>query len=168
MSSLTVFDLLVLHPFLSGMPGARLQQVAAYGRPVVWPPGYRVFREDAPAVNLWLLTAGEVSLDFHVPGRGEVVVGRVGGGGLLGLSWIRPPYRWSVGAVTTAQCHAVELEARGLRNLMAEDCATGTDLAQRFLRVLAERLDAARRGLIPLGAAPDGVAGTLSRAVGDE
>jgi CRP/FNR family cyclic AMP-dependent transcriptional regulator len=155
-SSLSVFDLLVLHPFLSGMPGSQLHQVAAYGRPVVWPPGYRVFREDAPAVSLWLLTGG------------EVVVGHVGGGELLGLSWLRPPHRWSVGAVATAPCHAVELEARGLRNLMAEDCAVGTDLAGRILRVLAGRLDAARRGLIPSGAVPDGVGGTLSRAAGDE
>ncbi|UQU61839.1 cyclic nucleotide-binding domain-containing protein [Couchioplanes caeruleus] len=168
MSSLTVFDLLVLHPFLAGMPGARLRQVAGYGRPVVWPPGYRVFREDSPAANLWLLTAGEVDLDFSVPGRGEVVIGQVGGGELLGLSWLQPPRRWSVGAVASTQCHAVELEARGLRNLMAEDCAAGTDLAERFLRVLGRRLSEARRGLIPLGAVPDGAAGTLSRAAGDE
>jgi CRP/FNR family transcriptional regulator, cyclic AMP receptor protein len=168
MFRLSVFDLLVLHPCLSGMPGVRLQQLAGCGRPVTWQPGYRVFRAGAPAVNLWLLSAGEVDLDVYVAGRGDVVVGHVSDGGLLGLSWLRPPYRWSAGAVATSRCHAVELEARGLRNLMAEDCAIGTDLAERFLQVLAERLDATRRNLIPLSAGPDDAPRTSSRAAGGE
>ncbi|WP_245908078.1 cyclic nucleotide-binding domain-containing protein [Pseudosporangium ferrugineum] len=168
MTTFSVFDLLVLHPFLSGMPGPRLRQVAVHGRPVVWPAGYRVFREDAVAANFWLVTSGEVDLDFHVPGRGDVVIDSVAGGGLLGLSWLRAPYRWTTGAVCTDRCQAVEFDARGVRNLMAEDSGCGADLTRRVTAVLGDRLRGARARLTLLGAVPPDPAGTLSRAPRDE
>ncbi|WP_433732447.1 hypothetical protein ACQP2Y_23335 [Actinoplanes sp. CA-051413] len=36
-----------------------------------------------------------VALDFHVPGRGDIVIERVGAGGVVGWSWLLPPYPWT-------------------------------------------------------------------------
>src|SRR3954452_7642124 len=99
MAPLSVFDQLVLHPLARDLPLGRLRRLAVHGRPVLRHTGYRLFREDGPADRFWLLRSGVVALDFSVPGRGDVVIERVGADGVVGWSWLIPPYRWTLGAV---------------------------------------------------------------------
>jgi len=68
------------------------------GQRVSNPTGYRLFSEDGRAEH-WLLSSGEVGLEIHVPGRGEVLVETIHSGSVLGWSWMFPPYRWRFGAV---------------------------------------------------------------------
>jgi hypothetical protein len=156
MAPLTVFDQIALHPFLNDLPFGWLQRLAVHGRVILRYPGYRLFIEDAPAGQFWLVRAGVVALDFHVPGRGDIVIERVGGDGVVGWSWMLPPYRWSLGAVVADECHAIEFDAVGVRQLIAEDPDLGRELTGRFLAVTAERLRAARHRLVDLYAYPAG------------
>ena len=86
MSSLTVFDHIVMHPFLGDLPSGWLHRLAVLADPVAWPVGRRVCREDGRADHFWLVRSGTVVLDFHVPARGDVVIQRVGPGGVVGCS----------------------------------------------------------------------------------
>ena len=82
MPTLSVFDQLVVHPFLAGLPADRLQRLAAHGRPVLRHTGYRLFPEDGPADRFWLLRTGVVALDFQISKEGVahdvVIVNAIG------------------------------------------------------------------------------------------
>jgi CRP/FNR family cyclic AMP-dependent transcriptional regulator len=151
---LTVFDHLAMHPFVADLPAGWLHRLAAYGRPVLRHPGVRLFHEGAPAANFWLLRTGAVALDFHVPGRGDIVIERIGPEGVVGWSWLLPPYRWSLGAVVAAECQAIQFDAAAVRRLLAEDPEFGREMTTRFLAVTAERLHAARVRLAEMYAYP--------------
>ena len=157
MAPLTVFDLLALHDFVADLPADWLRRLAARGRPVFHGAGRRLFREDAPAERFWLVHSGLVAVDFHVPGRGDVVVEHVGPGGVLGWSWLLAPYRWRFGAVVAEDIRAVEFDAARVRALIAEEPELGRELIARFLAIVAERLEAARHRLVELYAYPDAV-----------
>ncbi|RSM49333.1 hypothetical protein DMB66_45015 [Actinoplanes sp. ATCC 53533] len=159
MAPLSVFDQLVLHPFLGDLPVGWLRRLAAHGRPVLRYPGYRLFRQDAAADRFWLLRSGVVALDFHVPGRGDVVIERVGAGSVVGWSWLLPEYRWTLGGVVAEDCHAVEFDAARVRLLISEDPGFGRELTARFLAVMGGRLQAARHRLVELYAYPEHPAG---------
>src|SRR3954467_8053277 len=90
MPSLTVFDHLAMHPFLSDLPAERLHRLAWHAAPVVPPTGRRLFHEGSPAERFWLVRSGDIALDFHVPGRGDVVVEHVGAGGGIGWGGVGP------------------------------------------------------------------------------
>jgi CRP-like cAMP-binding protein len=49
-------------------------------RQVRIPADSTVFDEDEPAERFWILRAGRVALDFHVPGHGLAVVETLGPG----------------------------------------------------------------------------------------
>jgi len=155
MAPLTVFDLLALHDFVGDLPAGWLRRLAVHGRPAFHSTGRRLFREDATADRFWLVHSGSVAVDLHVPGRGDVVVERVGPGGVLGWSWLLEPHRWRFGAVVAEDIRAVEFDAAGVRALMAEDPELGRELNARFLAIVAERLQAARRRLVELYAYPE-------------
>ena len=154
MPSLSVFDLLTLHGFVGDLNEEWLRRLATAGRPVFRSTGHRLFREDAPAERFWLVHSGVVALDFHVPGRGEIVVERVGPGTVVGWSWARPPYRWRFGAVVAEDIRAVEFDAVQVRAMIAEDAELGRELTARLLDTVAERLQAARHRLVELYAYP--------------
>jgi CRP-like cAMP-binding protein len=156
MTSLSVLDLLTLHDFVADLPADRRQRLAAAGRPIFRSTGHRLFHQGAPADRFWLLHSGTVALDFHVPGRGDIVVERVGAGAVVGWSWARPPYRWRFGAVVAEDIRAVEMDAVQIRAMIAEDAELGRELTARLLDTVAGRLQAARHRLAGVYAYPDG------------
>ncbi|GAA2626215.1 Crp/Fnr family transcriptional regulator [Paractinoplanes durhamensis] len=154
MPSLSVFDLLAVHDFVADLPGDWIHRLAACGHPVYYGAGHRLFREDGTADRFWLLHKGEVAIDFYVPGRGDIVIEKVGPRTLIGWSWLNVPYRWQFGAVVAEDIRAVEFDAAAVRNLINEDPEFGRELTTRILRVTAERLQASRHRLVELYAYP--------------
>jgi CRP/FNR family cyclic AMP-dependent transcriptional regulator len=154
MSSLSVFDLLAMHDTVSDLPANWLQRLAGTARPVFLGLGHRLCREDAHADHFWLINSGTVAIDFYVPGRGDIVVERVGAGAPVGWSWMRPPFRWRFGAVVADNVHAIEFDAARVRTLIKEDPDLGRELTGRILDVVSGRLQSARHRLIELYAYP--------------
>jgi CRP-like cAMP-binding protein len=159
MAPLSIFDQLVLHPFFAELPAGWLRPMAVHGRPMLRHTGYRLFRQDAPADRFWVLRSGVVALDFHVPGRGDVVIERVGADSVVGWSWLLPPYRWTLGAIVAEDCHAIEFDAVQVRSLISQNSEFGREFTARFLAVVGSRLQAARHRLVELYAYPEGPAG---------
>ncbi|SCE67975.1 Cyclic nucleotide-binding domain-containing protein [Micromonospora coriariae] len=147
---MTALDLLREHPFLAGLPREWLPRLTGYARPVVWHPGHRVFRAGQPAERFWLISGGEVALDFPVPGRGDVGIETIGAGGVLGWSWIFPPYRWQFGAVAVRRTTTLEFAAEGVRRLIESDDALARQITLRFMAVVVDRLQASRGRLLEL------------------
>jgi CRP/FNR family transcriptional regulator, cyclic AMP receptor protein len=141
-------SVLAAQPFLRGMPPGHLDALAAAASDVMFPAGHRIFTDGGYAGKFWLVRAGQAAVDLQVPGEGPVVIDTVGIGGLLGWSWLVPPYRWAFGAVCITPVEAFEFDAAAVRDCCAADPVLGYDLAQRLARVLAERLRGTRTRLI--------------------
>lgn len=147
-------DLLESHPFLADLPRPWLERLSYQARPGVRHSGQRIFQQGSAADRFWLLRSGQVALDFHVPGRGDVGIETIAAGSVLGWSWLFPPYRWEFGAVAVDRTLTIEFDAAGTRRLIAEDDALGRELTTRFMRVVVDRLHAARTRLMELYAYP--------------
>ena len=139
---------LAAHPFLHGMSADQLGLLADAARDVSFPARYRLFEDGGYATRFWLIQAGHVSLDLHVPGEGPVVIESIGMGELLGWSWLFPPYKWAFGAVSATAVEAFEFDAPTVRELCAAYPELGYEFNQRVTRVLAKRLQATRIRLI--------------------
>jgi len=139
---------LAAQPFLRGMPSGHLDALAATASDVMFPAGHRIFADGGYAGKFWLIRSGHVAVDLQVPGEGPVVIDTVGIGGLLGWSWLFPPYRWAFGGVCVTPVEAFEFDAAAVRDCCAADPVLGYDLTQRLIRVLAGRLESTRARLI--------------------
>jgi len=147
---MTTQDLLATHPFFEGLPEEWLEHLSYQGKRAVYHAGSRLFREGGRADRFWLIRDGRATLEFNVPGRGDVVIEQLGPGTVLGWSWIFPPYRWHFTAVAAEQILAIELDGEGVRRLCDNDPALGYELTRRFAAVLLDRLQAARLRLVEL------------------
>jgi CRP-like cAMP-binding protein len=142
------------HAFVRGMPAAQVDMLAAVARYVEVPAGHRFFEEGRKADRFWLIQAGRVIIDLHVPGRGTVIVETLGRGAVLGWSWLFPPYAWRFGARAAEPVRAIALDARAVREMCGEDPALGYELTRRFAAVMLDRLQNIRMRLLDLCGAP--------------
>lgn len=145
---------LAAHPFLHGMRREHLDALAGAASDVTFPVRHRIFEDGGNAGRFWLIRSGHVALDVQVPGEGPLVIETIGMGELLGWSWMFPPYRWALGAVTLSPFEAFEFDAPTVRAYCAADPVLGYELTQRLSRVLAKRLQATRMRLITAPARP--------------
>lgn len=139
---------LVTQGFLRGMETCHLDELARAASEVMFPARHRIFADGGYADNFWLIQSGYVALDVPVPGAGRVVIGRVGTGGLVGWSWLVPPYHWVSGAVCVTEVKALQFNAQAVRDRCAADPALGDELTRRVFQVAAGRLKDARTSLI--------------------
>jgi CRP-like cAMP-binding protein len=146
----TTLDLLTEHPFLDGLPRPWLELLSFQAYPALCHGGDRLFHENYPADRFWLVRSGEIALDTPVAGEGDLVIDTIGPGGVVGWSWLFPPYRWHFGAVATQRTSVIKLNAAGVRRLMSEDEALGHELTARFMRVVVDRLQSTRIRLLEL------------------
>jgi hypothetical protein len=146
---------LARHRFLAGLSDAQLDLLGPLARSAIYDEGVRMFREDSPAAEFWLLQSGRVALDIHVAGRGPVPIETIGAGGVVGWSWLFPPYRWQFGAVTLARTEAIRFDGGGVREVMRDD-AMGRELVTRFMTVVVDRLQHTRLRLLDLYGHPQG------------
>ena len=151
---ITTYDLMVAHPFLTGLPLRHVERLSRSANRAPLPANTRIFQEHGTARGWWLIRDGFVNLDLRVPGRGDVVVETLGPGAVLGWSWMFPPYRWHFGAVTTEAVLAVAIDGEGTRALCDAEPAFGYELTKRFMAVVVERMQATRMRLLDLYQAP--------------
>jgi CRP/FNR family transcriptional regulator, cyclic AMP receptor protein len=132
------------HPFLRGVAGGTLAEIASHASLVTFSPGEILFREGEPATSIFLITHGSVALDVHIPGRSTVRVETVGSGSVLGFSWLFPPFRWHLDASALDRVEAVRLEAASFAELLDRDSVLDHSISRRLVRELYERLERVR------------------------
>jgi CRP-like cAMP-binding protein len=148
------FDLTVYHPFLNGLGDEALARLSTWATPRDFGQGVRIFDEGGTADRFWLIVAGHVQFDAHIPGHGYVLIESIGGGSVLGWSWLFPPYVWHFGASAVAPTSTVEFNAPGVRAMCEANPALGMELTRRFMQVVVERLQATRIRLLDLYGSP--------------
>lgn len=144
------------HEFFRQMPARHLDRLAGAAHRADLPAGHRFFEEGGPADRFWLIEAGRVTLDLHVPGSGDLIIESLGRGAVLGWSWLFPPYEWRFGAVAVESVQAIAFDAGAVRAACAVDTALGYELTRRFAAVMLDRLQNTRLRLLDLYGAPAG------------
>jgi len=134
--------------FLHGLRPDQLEALAATASEAVFPLGHRIFAEGGHVDSFWVIESGYVALDVQVPGERPEVIGTVGIGGLLGWSWLLPPYQRAFGAVCVTEVRAIEFRAPAVRDRCAADPDLEHELTRRMFQVLAQRLQDTRDRLI--------------------
>lgn len=142
------------HQFTRGMADEDIAALAGVASHVKMPARHRLFEEGGTADRFWLIQAGRVALDTHVPGRGRVVIETLGMGDVIGWSWLHPPYQWRLGAVTMQPTQAFVIDGAKVREMCAADPGFGYELTRRFLALVVNRLQATRSRLLDLDAHP--------------
>ena len=152
----TVQDLLTVHPFLNGLTDSQLSRLSAWAHRSQFRAGTRIFSEGAMADRFWLIRDGQVTLDAHVPGRGDVIVETLGPGSVLGWSWLFPPYRWQFDVRAQETVRATTFDGACLRKKCEADPAMGYELMKRLAYVISQRLHATRLQLLDVYGPPGG------------
>jgi CRP/FNR family transcriptional regulator, cyclic AMP receptor protein len=142
--------------FLRGMSDDHLAWLATVSSVATVPAGHRFCTVGTVARKFWFIRAGRVALDVDVPGSGRIVVGTLGRGDLLGVSWFFPPFQWEFGAVAVQPTEVFELDAAAVRQRCAEDPGFGYEITSRLVAVVAKRLQATRLRMIEFSAGPEG------------
>ena len=132
------------HPMFAGLGQEYLATVAGCARNVRLRSGEYLFHEGDSAERFYLIRDGHVALDIAAPGRGRVTFQTVGKNGLVGLSWLVPPYRWAFDARAREDIRALEFDAVCLRRKCDSAPALGYAVMKQFMPVLLERLHHAR------------------------
>jgi CRP-like cAMP-binding protein len=136
------------------MAAGHLNRLAVASRYEDVPAGHRFFSEGEPADRFWLIQAGRVVLDLHVPARRELIIESLSPGTILGWSWLFPPYEWRFGAIAVEPVHALVFDAQAVRIMCAADPALGYELTRRFAAIMLDRLQNTRIRLLDLYGAP--------------
>jgi CRP-like cAMP-binding protein len=132
------------HPFFAGLEAALGGLVSGCARNLRFDPGSYLFHEGDPANELYLIRQGTVALEIKPPGRSPIVFATEHAGGIVGTSWLVPPYRWRFDARAMELTRAIGIDARCLRDKCEADYHLGYEMMKRFLPVVAQRLDEAR------------------------
>jgi CRP/FNR family cyclic AMP-dependent transcriptional regulator len=147
---LSIAELISSHPLLSGIPEPDLETVAGCATNRVFRAEQLLLAEGQPAETFYLLRHGLVSIEIHSPGVGPVVIETVGPGGVVGWSWLFPPYRCHFDARALEPTRAVAFDGTCLRTKADTDDEIGHLLYKRVAEVLLERLQGTRVRLLDL------------------
>ena len=74
----------------------------------------------------------------------------LGGGEMLGWSWLIPPYRWRFDARAVEMTRAIALDGKCLRAKCEEDHELAYELVKEVASTLGQRLDATRFRLLDI------------------
>ena len=146
----TLEPILSAHPFLQGLDQPVLALIVGCASNVRFDAGQYLFREGEEASEFYIIREGLVSLEIHLPERGSVTLQTVAAGGIVGWSWVFPPYRWHSDARAVEPIRAIALDGACLRMKCEEIPRMGYELMKRFARVLDESLQASRLQLLDL------------------
>jgi CRP-like cAMP-binding protein len=142
------------HPFFEGFDHEVIALLAGCAHHVHFRPDELVFREGPRADAFYLVRHGRVAVELHRPAGGPGIIDTVEAGGVLGFSWLVPPYRWVFDARATEDTSAVSFDAVCLRAKCDADPAVGYALMARVAGLMLDRLGAARLRLLDLYGPP--------------
>lgn len=142
------------HPFFTGLDEQYCDLLAGCARNVRFDAGSYLFHEGDDADAFYLIRHGHVALQIEAPGRGALTFQTLGPGEIVGVSWLVAPYRWSYDARAVELTRAIGMDAKCLRGKCDGDHDLGYALFQRFIPIVAERLQATRLQMLDVYGEP--------------
>ena len=135
-------------PFLAGMDDRHIRVLASCACRTHFDAGQIIFHQGETANRFYLIEEGVIELESAVgSGDRRIVVGRIESGGVLGWSWLFPPFEWQFTARALTQTSAIFFYGTVLREHCETDPSLGFELFKRMGYEMVKRLQAARRRL---------------------
>jgi CRP/FNR family transcriptional regulator, cyclic AMP receptor protein len=139
-------------PFLNGLSARHIAILAACASRTHFQESQIIFRQWETANRFYLIEDGMVELEDTTRGGRRIVAGGIGPGGVLGWSWLFPPYEWEFTARALTDTTAIFFYATLLRERCEADPSLGFELFKRMSAEIVKRLHSARRGLLDCAA----------------
>lgn len=134
--------------FCDDMDPDFLEQLANVCKLVEFPLGTVIFREGEPALRMYLIRAGHISLEICAPGVGCRRILTLGAGELLGWSAVLQQAHLTATARTLDATEAIELDAALVLTMCEHSPRFGYEFMRRSALALAKRLSATRLQLL--------------------
>ncbi len=109
-----------------------------------------LFHADDAADEFFIVVSGLITLELEVAAGPSMIVGSVGEGDLLGLSWLFPPFVWKWTARATAPTVLLAFDAEAVRDLMDTDHDLGYAITRAVAAQMKSRLTGVRLQLLDL------------------
>ncbi len=138
-------------PYFNAADGETFRELAMAGEEVAFEPGEFLFKDGTTANRLFLLIEGEVDIQYILRnGERRTVDTRVAGD-LLVWSAVVAPFKTTANGVARRPTRAVAIDATTLRELCDRDREMGYGLMMEVVRIVSQRLHAARVQLATVG-----------------
>jgi CRP-like cAMP-binding protein len=131
-------------PFFSGLSSAHLELLASHATTTRYTVQQRLFKSDTDADKFYIVRDGKVGVEIPAVAGEPLRIQTLGNGGVLGWSWLIPPYRWLFDARALSASEIIVMDGVRLREHCEADPALGYGLLKRFAVLMAERLNASR------------------------
>lgn len=141
---------LASHRFLKGMDPEFIERLAECARTVEFETGQFILRQGEAAREFYLIRSGKVTIELFSSEGGPVVIQTLGEGDVLGWSWLIHPYQWRFDARALEAGEAIVLDTDTLKNAFVKFPQFGYEILQRFVCIIADRLEAERFKLVNL------------------
>jgi len=133
-------------PFLKGMNDRHIEALAGWACRIHIEKGTIIFHQGETANRFYLIDEGTIQLELALKSdERSIVAGAVGRGGVVGWSWLFPPYQWQFTARALTQTYALFFYATVLREHCDTDPSLGFELFKRMGKQMVTRLQSARR-----------------------
>lgn len=127
------------HPFLRELSPEHLETLEACAMITQFERGQVIFRAGEMANCFYLILKGRVAVKNGAPE--SLVVEHVNSGGVLGWSWLFPPYGLHFTAIAEEPTQAIFFYGTWLRERCEENPFLGYELAKRVMAVMTDRLE---------------------------
>jgi CRP/FNR family cyclic AMP-dependent transcriptional regulator len=134
----------IAHPFLNGLSEEDFELAIKGAKEVEFQPGEIIFREGDPANRFFLIRTGKVVLEAHDRGTKPLFIQEIGGGEVLGWSWLFPPFCWHFEARVLETTQALVLDGGHLLVASEENHDFGYRFMKRISQIVIQRLQATR------------------------
>lgn len=143
-------DFLAESSFFDGMNEKHLEMISRCGDLVHFNDGDFLLKEGDEARSFFLIRKGGVAIESHSPSGGALTIAKVGTDGIVGFSWLFPPYRNAFDARAITHVDAVRLNGVCLRGKAEEDHELGYQFMKRFAAIMIQRMQAARLQMLDI------------------
>jgi CRP/FNR family transcriptional regulator, cyclic AMP receptor protein len=144
----TLERIIAEHPFFAGLEPAYTSLLVGCAANARFETGAHIFREGEEANAFYLIRMGKVAVEIAAPQHKPIIVETLGGGEILGWSWLLPPYLWKFNARAVETTLAIALDGKCLRTKCEQNHDLGYELLKRFAQIIERRLEATRFQLL--------------------
>ncbi|MCP4010495.1 MAG: cyclic nucleotide-binding domain-containing protein [Proteobacteria bacterium] len=147
-------DYLKTHSIFRGMSEEQIKTLAASASVRQYEPGACLFKQGESADHCYIVVSGRVSVEIPSIYGPPLIVQTIADEGVLGWSWLIPPYQWAFEAIAQNPTEVIEFDGAALRNACESDPALGYQLMKRFAGLMSQRLHEAREKMMENWSAP--------------
>ena len=132
------------HPVFCRLSEAYIEILAEHMDVISLAAEEQLFVEGDSADHFYIVMEGTVDLYAHVTGGEEQWIQMIDVGGVIGWSWLVPPFRWAFGARTRGGAMLMKFDANAVRDLCDRDPAFGYGTMKQICVLMLERLHTVR------------------------